>query len=44
MLAALKGRKSNALEITVLGSKPFMGMILLNIAVNPRHFQCHAAV
>jgi hypothetical protein len=44
ILADLKGRKFNALEITVLGSRSFLGMILLNIAVNPRHFQCNAAV
>jgi hypothetical protein len=44
MLADLKGRKFNALEITVLGSKSFLGMILLNIAVNPRHFQYNTAV
>ena len=44
ILLELKGRKFNALEITVRGSKSFLGVIFLNIAVNLRHFQCNAAV
>lgn len=44
MLADLKDRKFNSLEITVLGSKSFLGVIFLNIAVNLRHFQCNTAV
>jgi hypothetical protein len=44
ILADLKGRKFNSLEITVLGSKSFLGVISLNIAVNLRHFQCNTAV
>jgi hypothetical protein len=43
-LTDLKDRKFNSLEITVLGSKRFLGMIFLNIAVNLRHFQCNTAV
>lgn len=39
ILADLKGRKFNSLEITVLGSKSILGVIFLNIAVNLRHFQ-----
>ena len=44
MLADLKGRKFNSLEVTVLGSKSFLGVIFLNIAVNLRHFQYNTAV
>ena len=44
ILAELKGRKFNALEITVLSSKSFLGVIFLEIAVNVRHFQYNAAV
>jgi hypothetical protein len=44
ILADLKGRKFNSLEITVLASKSFLGVISLNIAVNLRHFQYHTAV
>jgi hypothetical protein len=44
ILTDLKGRKFNSLEITVLGSKRFLGMIFLNIAVNLRHFQYNTAV
>ena len=44
ILAELKGRKFNALEITVLNSKSFLGLIFLEIAVNVRHFQYNAAV
>jgi hypothetical protein len=44
MLADLKGRKFNSLEITVRGSKSFLGMIFLDIAANLRHFQYHPAV
>jgi hypothetical protein len=44
VLSDWKGRKFNSLEITVLGSKSFLGVIFLNIAVNLRHFQCNAAV
>jgi hypothetical protein len=43
MLADLKGRKFNSLEVTVLASKAFLGVIFLNIAVNPRHFQYNTA-
>jgi hypothetical protein len=43
ILAELKGRKFNALEITVLRSKSFLGVIFLDIAVNLRHFQYDAA-
>ena len=44
MLADLKGRKFDSLEITVRGSKCFLGVIFLNIAANLRHFQCNTAV
>jgi hypothetical protein len=44
ILAELKGRKFNSLEITVLVSKSFLGVIFLNIAVNLRHFQYNTAV
>jgi hypothetical protein len=44
ILADLKGRKFNSLEITVLGSKSFLGVIFLSIAVNLRHFQYNTAV
>lgn len=44
ILADLKGRKFNSLEITVLGSKSILGMLFLNISVNLRHFQYHTAV
>jgi hypothetical protein len=44
MLADLKGRKFNSLEITVLASKSFLGVMFLNIAVNLRHFQRNTAV
>jgi hypothetical protein len=44
MLADLKGRKFNCLEITVVGSNVFLGIISLNIAINLRHFQCNNAV
>lgn len=44
ILADLKGRKFNSLEITVLASKSFLRVIFLNIAVNLRHFQCNTAV
>jgi hypothetical protein len=43
MLADLKGRKFNSLEVTVLASKAFLGVIFLNIAANPRHFQYNTA-
>jgi hypothetical protein len=39
ILAQWKGRKFNSLEINVLGSKAFLGVVFLNIAVNLRHFQ-----
>ena len=42
ILAGLKGRKFNSLEITVSVSKSFLGMLFLNIAVNLRHFQYNA--
>jgi hypothetical protein len=44
ILEDLKGRKFNSLEITVVASKSFLGVIFLNIAVNLRHFQCNTAV
>jgi len=44
ILADLKGRKFNSLEITVVGSKSFLGVLFLNIAVNLRHFQLNTAV
>jgi hypothetical protein len=44
MLADLKGRKFNSLEITVLASKSFLGVSFLNLAVNLRHFQRNPAV
>ena len=44
MLADLKGRKFNSLEITVLASNAFLGVIVLNIAVSLRHFQRKTAV
>jgi hypothetical protein len=43
ILADLKGRRFNSLEITVLGSKSFLGVYFLNITANPRHFQCGRA-
>jgi hypothetical protein len=44
VLAELKDRKFNSLEINVLGSKSFLGVLFLNISVNLRHFQCNTAV
>jgi len=44
MLAELKGRKFNSLEITVLASKSFLGVMFLNVAMNLRHFQRNAAI
>jgi hypothetical protein len=44
ILDELKDRKFNSLEIHVLVSRSFLGMNLLNIAVNLRHFQCSTAV
>ena len=44
ILADLKGRNFNSLEITVLDSKSFLGVMVLNIAVNLRHFQYNTAV
>lgn len=44
ILADLKGRNFNSLEITVLDSKSFLGVMVLNIAVNLRHFQYNIAV
>jgi hypothetical protein len=44
ILAELKGRKFNSLEITVLASRSFLGLIFLNIAVSLRHFQRNTAV
>lgn len=43
ILADLQGRKFNSLEITVLGSKSFLGVVSLNIAANLRHFQHNTA-
>lgn len=39
ILAGLRGRKFNSLEITVLVSKCFWGVTFLNISVSLRHFQ-----
>jgi hypothetical protein len=44
ILDELKDRKFNSLEVNVLVSRSFLGMNLLNIAVNLRHFQCSTAV
>lgn len=44
ILADLKGRNFNSLEITVLDSKSFLGVMVLNIAVNLRHFQYNIAI
>lgn len=44
ILADLKGRNFNSLEITVLDSKSFLGVMVLNIAVNLRHFQYNTAI
>lgn len=44
ILAGLKGRNFNSLEITVLDSKSFLGVMVLNIAVKLRHFQYNTAV
>jgi hypothetical protein len=43
VLGEWKDRKFNSLEINVLGSKSFLGVIFLNISVNLRHFQCNTA-
>jgi len=39
ILNELRSRNFNSLEITVLVSKSFFGVIFLDIAVNLRHFQ-----
>jgi hypothetical protein len=39
ILAGLRGRKFNSLEITVLVAKCFWGVTFLNISVSLRHFQ-----
>lgn len=39
ILAELRGRTFNSLEITVLVSKRFLGVTFLNISVDLRHFQ-----
>ena len=39
-----RGRKFNSMEITVLVSRRFFGVMFLNIAVNLRHFQHNTAV
>jgi hypothetical protein len=39
ILAELRGRKFNSVQITVLVSKYFLGLTFLNISVNLRHFQ-----
>ena len=44
ILAEIKGRKFNSMEISVLVSKSFFGVIFLNISVNLRHFQRNTAV
>jgi hypothetical protein len=43
ILAKMKGRKFNSLEISVLVSKSFLGVKFINISVNLRHFQRNAA-
>jgi hypothetical protein len=44
ILTQLTGRKFNSVEITVLSSKSFLGLLSLNMAVNLRHFQYSSAV
>jgi hypothetical protein len=44
ILAEIKGRKFNSMEISVLVSKSFFGVMFLNISVNLRHFQRNTAV
>jgi len=44
VLGELKGRKFNSVQITVVVTKSFLGLISLNIAVNLRHFQYNTAV
>ena len=44
ILADLKGRKFNPLEITLHGLKSFLGVIFVDIAVNLGHFQNRTAV
>ncbi len=44
ILAMIKGRKFNSLEISVLVSRSILGVKLVNISVNLRHFQRNTAV
>jgi hypothetical protein len=39
ILAGLRGRRFNSLEITVVTVKRLFGMTYLNISAGPRHFQ-----
>jgi hypothetical protein len=41
ILAELKGRKFNALEVTVHVTRRILGVTFLSISVNRRHFQCN---
>ena len=44
ILAETKGRKFSSMEISVLVSESFFGVMFLNISVNLRHFQRNTAV
>jgi hypothetical protein len=44
LVSEFPGRKFNSMEITVLVSRRFFGVMFLNIAVNLRHFQHNTAV
>ena len=44
LVSEFPGRKFNSMEITVLVSRRFLGLMFLNIAVNLRHFQHNTAV
>jgi hypothetical protein len=39
ILAELRGRRFNSLEITVVTTKRLFGMTYLNLSAGPRHFQ-----
>jgi hypothetical protein len=39
ILAELRGRRFNSLEITVVTMKRFFGLTYLNIVASPRHFE-----
>jgi hypothetical protein len=44
LVSEFRGRTFNSMEITVLVSRRFLGLMFLNIAVNLRHFQHNTAV